>query len=244
MSTDKNFPIVNDEFAIGQAQDDHEIVKEPETDSAEKRNLLLSSFITVQIIRLILETMILQSVVFSLLASDFDDFEGFLLLLILFSPFIVYILLQIVACIKMIRGTKTAWFLGTNIYSLLVVAPIAAFYTWFVIEMSAPNVTSADIQPLRWLLGACALEAIISVFTIIAVIIYNWKKKELSSHNKNMDTNKHPTPDNTLSGFKNAIYETDGGLKTLKNHHDKSDAKVPRQHINVRSQKKDQGEQQ
>ena len=29
MSTDKNFPIVNDEFAIGQAQDDHEIVKEP-----------------------------------------------------------------------------------------------------------------------------------------------------------------------------------------------------------------------
>ncbi len=139
----------------------------------------------------------------------------------------------------MIRGTKTAWFLGTNIYSLLVVAPIAAFYTWFVIEMSAPNVTSADIQPLRWLLGACALEAIISVFTIIAVIIYNWKKKELSSHNKNMDTNKHPTPDNTLSGFKNAIYETDGGLKTLKNHHDKSDAKVPRQHINVRSQKKD-----
>ena len=239
MSTDKNFPIVNDEFAIGQAQDDHEIVKEPETGSAEKRNLLLSSFITVQIIRLMLETMILRSVVFSLLASDFDDFEGFLLLLILFSPFIVYILLQIVACIKMIRGTKTAWFLGTNIYSLLVVAPIAAFYTWFVIEMSAPNVTSADIQPLRWLLGACALEAIISVFTIIAVIIYNWKKKELSSHNKNMDTNKHPTPDNTLSGFKNAIYETDGGLKPLKNHHDKSDAKVPRQHINVRSQKKD-----
>ena len=84
----------------------------------------------------------------------------------------------------MIRGTKTAWVLGTNIYSLLVVAPIAAFYTWFVIEMSAPNVTSADIQPLRWLLGACALEAIISVFTIIAVIIYNWKRKNYPLINK------------------------------------------------------------
>ena len=143
----------------------------------------------------------------------------------------------------MIRGTKTAWVLGTNIYSLLVVAPIAAFYTWFVIEMSAPNVTSADIQPLRWLLGACALEAIISVFTIIAVIIYNWKKKKLSSHNKNMDTDKRPTPDNTLSGFKNAIYETDD-LKTLKKHHEDPIVEIPWQHVNVRSQKKDQGEQQ
>ena len=243
MSTDKNFPIVNDEFAIGQAQNVHEIEKESEADSAGNRNLFLSIFITVQIIRLILETMILQGVVFSLLASDFDDFEGFLLLLILFSPFIVYILLQAVACIKMIRGTKTAWVLGTNIYSLLIVAPLAAFYTLFVMEMSAPNVTSADIQPLRWLLGACALEAIMSIFTIIVVSIYNWKKKKLSSHNKNMDTDKRPTPDNTLSGFKNAIYETDD-LKTLKKHHEDPIVEIPWQNVNVRSQKKDQGEQQ
>ena len=236
MSTDKNFPIVNDEFAIGQAQNVHEIEKESEADSTEKRNLLLSSFITVQIIRLILETMILQSVVFSLLASDFDDFEGFLLLLILFSPFIVYILLQTVACIKMIRGTKTAWVLGTNIYSLLIVAPLAAFYTSFVIEVTASNV---DIRPLQWMLGACVLEAIMSIFTIIVVSIYNWKKKKLSSHNKNMDTDKRPTPDNTLSGFKNAIYETDGGLKTLKKHHEDPIAEIPWQHVNVRSQKKD-----
>ena len=235
MSTDKNFPIVNDEFAIGRAQNVHEIEKESEADSTEKRNLFLSIFITVQIIRLILETMILQGVVFSLLASDFDDFEGFLLLLILFSPFIVYILLQTVACIKMIRGTKTAWVLGTNIYSLLIVAPLAAFYTSFVIEVTASNV---DIRPLQWMLGACVLEAIMSIFTIIVVSIYNWKKKKLSSHNKNIDTDKHPMSDNTLSGFKNAVYETDD-LKPLKNHHDKSDAKVPRLHINVRSQKKD-----
>lgn len=235
MSTDKNFPIVNDEFAIGQAQNVHEIEKESEADSTDKRNLFLSIFITVQIIRLMLETTILQSVVFSLLASDFDDFEGFLLLLILSSPFIVYILLQTVACIKMIRGTKTAWVLGTNIYSLLIVAPLAAFYTSFVIEVTASNV---DIRPLQWILGACILEAIMSIFTIIVMSIYNWKKKKLSSHSKNMDTDKHPTPDNTLSGFKNAIYETDY-LKTLKKHHKDPIVEFPWHHVNVRSQKKD-----
>ena len=233
MTTDKNLP--KPEHGTVQAQDIHEIEKESAADSAGNRNLLLSIFITVQIIRLILETMILQGVVFSLLASDFDDFEGFLLLLILFSPFIVYILLQAVACIKMIRGTKTAWVLGTNIYSLLIVAPLAAFYTSFVIEVTASNV---DIRPLQWMLGACVLEAIMSIFTIIVVSIYNWKKKKLSSHNKNMDTDKRPTPDNTLSGFKNAIYETDD-LKTLKKHHEDPIVEIPWQHVNVRSQKKD-----
>ena len=242
MSTDKNFPIVNDEFAIGQAQNVHEIEKESEADSTEKRNLFLSIFITVQIIRLMLETTLLQGVMISALpnGSGYVDFRVLLLTLILFSPFIVYILLQTVACIKMIRGTKTAWVLGTNIYSLLIVAPLAAFYTSFVIEVTASNV---DIRPLQWMLGACILEAIMSIFTIIVVSIYNWKKKKLSSHNKNMDTDKRPTPDNTLSGFKNAIYETDD-LKTLKKHHEDPIVEIPWQHVNVRSQKKDQGEQQ
>ena len=236
MTTNKD--LLKPEHGTIQAQDVHEIEKEPETDSAEKRNLLLSSFITVQIIRLMLETTLLQGVMISALPNDsgYVDFRVLLLMLILFSPFIVYILLQTVACIKMIRGTKTAWVLGTNIYSLLIVAPLAAFYTWCVMEVTASNV---DIRPLQWMLGACVIEAIMSIFTIIVVSIYNWKKKKLSSHNKNMDTDKRPTPGNTLYGFKNAIYETDGGLKPLKNHHDKSDAKVPRQHINVRSQKKD-----
>ena len=236
MTTTKD--LLKPEHGTIQAQDVHEIKKESEADSTEKRNLLLSSFITVQIIRLMLETTLLQGVMISALPNDsgYVDFRVLLLTLILFSPFIVYILLQTVACIKMIRGTKTAWVLTTNIYSLLIVAPLAAFYTSFVIEVTASNV---DIRPLQWMLGACVLEAIMSIFTIIVVSIYNWKKKKLSSHNKNVDTDKRPTPDNTLSGFKNAIYETDGGLKTLKNHHDKSDAKVPRQHINVRSQKKD-----
>ena len=102
-------------------------------------------------------------------------------------------------------------------------------------EMTASNV---DIRPLQWMLGACVLEAIMSIFTIIVVSIYNWKNKKLSSHNKNMDTDKRPTPDNTLSGFKNAIYETDD-LKTLKKHHEDPIVEIPWQHVNVRSQKKD-----
>ena len=240
MTTNKD--LLKPEHGTIQAQDVHEIEKEPETDSAEKRNLLLSSFITVQIIRLMLETTLLQGVMISALPNDsgYVDFRVLLLLLILSSPFIVYILLQTVACIKMIRGTKTAWVLGTNIYSLLIVAPLAAFYTWCVMEVTASNV---DIRPLQWMLGACVIEAIMSIFTIIVVSIYNWKKKKLSSHNKNMDTDKRPTPDNTLSGFKNAIYETDD-LKTLKKHHEDPIVEIPWQHVNVRSQKKDQGEQQ
>ena len=240
MTTNKD--LLKPEHGTIQAQDAHEIKKESEADSAGNRNLFLSIFITVQIIRLMLETTLLQGVMISALpnGSGYVDFRVLLLTLILFSPFIVYILLQTVACIKMIRGTKTAWVLGTNIYSLLIIAPLAAFYTSFAIEVTASNV---DIRPLQWMLGACVLEAIMSIFTIIVVSIYNWKKKKLSSHNKNMDTDKRPTPGNTLYGFKNAIYETDD-LKTLKKHHEDPIVEIPWQHVNVRSQKKDQGEQQ
>ena len=240
MTTNKD--LLKPEHGTIQAQDAHEIKKESEADSAGNRNLFLSIFITVQIIRLMLETTLLQGVMISALpnGSGYVDFRVLLLTLILFSPFIVYILLQTVACIKMIRGTKTAWVLGTNIYSLLIIAPLAAFYTSFAIEVTASNV---DIRPLQWMLGACVLEAIMSIFTIIVVSIYNWKKKKLSSHNKNVDTDKRPTPDNTLSGFKNAIYETDD-LKTLKKHHEDPIVEIPWQNVNVRSQKQNQGEQQ
>ena len=94
MTTNKD--LLKPEHGTVQAQDVHEIEKESEADSAGNRNLFLSIFITVQIIRLILETMILQGVVFSLLASDFDDFEGFLLLLILF--FALYRLYSAASC--------------------------------------------------------------------------------------------------------------------------------------------------
>ena len=240
MTTDKNLP--KPEHGTVQAQDIHEIEKEPETDSAEEQNSFPSALIAVQIIRLLLEAALLQSTLISSLSYNIrsSGFLGFLFILTLFSPFIIHIPLQIVACIKMIWGTKTAWILGTNAYGLLAVAPLAAFYTSFIIGVTASNV---DVQPLRWILGACALEAIMSVFMIIVVIIYNRKRKKLSSHNKNMGVDKGSISNNTLSGFKSAVYETDDS-KTLKKHHEDPIVEIPWQHVNVRSQKQDQGEQQ
>ncbi len=240
MTTDKNLP--KPEHGTVQAQDIHEIEKESETDSAEKQNSFPPALIAVQIIRLLLEAALLQSTLISSLSYNIrsSGFLGFLFILTLFSPFIIHIPLQIVACIKMIWGTKTAWILGTNAYGLLAVAPLAAFYTSFIIGVTASNV---DVQPLRWILGACALEAIMSVFMIIVVIIYNRKRKKLSSHNKNMGVDKGSISNNTLSGFKSAVYETDDS-KTLKKHHEDPIVEIPWQHVNVRSQKKDQGEQQ
>ena len=240
MTTDKNLP--KPEHGTVQAQDIHEIEKESAADSTEEQNSFPPALIAVQIIRLLLEAALLQSTLISSLSYNIrsSGFLGFLFILTLFSPFIIHIPLQIVACIKMIWGTKTAWILGTNAYGLLAVAPLAAFYTSFIIGVTASNV---DVQPLRWILGACALEAIMSVFMIIVVIIYNRKRKKLSSHNKNMGVDKGSISNNTLSGFKSAVYETDDS-KTLKKHHEDPIVEIPWQHVNVRSQKQDQGEQQ
>ncbi len=240
MTIDENLP--KPEHGTVQAQDIHEIEKESAADSTEEQNSFPPALIAVQIIRLLLEAALLQSTLISSLSYNIrsSGFLGFLFILTLFSPFIIHIPLQIVACIKMIWGTKTAWILGTNAYGLLAVAPLAAFYTSFIIGVTASNV---DVQPLRWILGACALEAIMSVFMIIVVIIYNRKRKKLSSHNKNMGVDKGSISNNTLSGFKSAVYETDDS-KTLKKHHEDPIVEIPWQHVNVRSQKKDQGEQQ
>ena len=235
MTTDKNLP--KPEHGTVQAQDIHEIEKESAADSTEEQNSFPPALIAVQIIRLLLEAALLQSTLISSLSYNIrsSGFLGFLFILTLFSPFIIHIPLQIVACIKMIWGTKTAWILGTNAYGLLAVAPLAAFYTSFIIGVTASNV---DVQPLRWILGACALEAIMSVFMIIVVIIYNRKRKKLSSHNKNMGVDKGSISNNTLSGFKSAVYETDDS-KTLKKHHEDPIVEIPWQHVNVRSQKQD-----
>jgi len=74
MTTNKNLP--KPEHGTVQAQDIHEIEKESEADSTEKRNLFLSIFITVQIIRLMLETTLLQGVMISALphGSGYVDF--------------------------------------------------------------------------------------------------------------------------------------------------------------------------
>ena len=224
MTTDKNLP--KPEHGTIQAQDIHEIEKESETDSAEKQNLFPPSLITAQIIRTALE-LILVVPLLPLLSNPLG--------IILFLPFGLYFVLQAAAWSRTEKETQIAWILGSNIYSLMIVAPIGAFYTWFVMEVTAPN---ADVRPLWWLLGACVLEAVISIVMIVVMNVI--KRNDLRDfQGKRITVAKPRISDDVLEGSNSGAYETDGGLKPLRNHHDKSDAKVPRQHINVRSQKKD-----
>ena len=89
-----------------------------------------------------------------------------------------------------------------------------------------------------WFLGACVLEAFMSIFMIVVMNVI--KRNDLRDfQGRRITVAKPRISDDVLEGSNSGAYETDGGLKPLRNHHDKSDAKVPRQHINVRSQKKD-----
>ena len=229
MTTNKDLP--KPEHGTVQAQDIHEIEKESETDSAEKQNLFPPSLITVQIIRTALE-LILVVPLLPLLSNPLG--------IILFLPFGLYFVLQAVAWSRTEKETQIAWILGSNIYSLMIVAPIGAFYTWFMmkLQVAAPDITGVDIGLLWWFLGACVLEAFMSIFMIVVMNVI--KRNDLRDfQGKRITVAKPLISDDVLEGSNSGAYETDGGLKPLRNHHDKSDAKVPRQHINVRSQKKD-----
>ena len=224
MTIDENLP--KPEHGTIQAQDVHEIEKESETDSAEKQNLFPPSLITVQIIRTALE-LILVVPLLPLLSNPLG--------IILFLPFGLHFILQAAAWSRAKKETRIAWVVGINIYSLMIVAPIGAFYTWFVMEVTAPN---ADVRPLWWFIGACVLEAFMSIFMIVVMNVI--KRNDLRDfQGRRITVAKPRISDDVLEGSNSGAYETDGGLKPLRNHHDKSDAKVPRQHINVRSQKKD-----
>ena len=230
MTTDKNLP--KPEHGTIQAQDVHEIKKESEADSTKKQTSFPPSLIAVQTIRTLIEFML----VMPLLPLLTIGLGGFLL----FLPFGLHFILQAVAWSRAKKETRIAWVVGINIYSLMIVAPIGAFYTWFMMELqvAAPNITVADIGLLRWLLGACVLEAFMSIFMIVVMNVI--KRNDLRDfQGRRITVAKPRISDDVLEGSNSGAYETDGGLKPLRNHHDKSDAKVPRQHINVRSQKKD-----
>ena len=83
MTTNKDLP--KPEHGTIQAQDVHEIEKEPETESAEKQNLFPPSLITAQIIRTALE-LILVVPLLPLLSNPLG--------IILFLPFGLYFVLQ------------------------------------------------------------------------------------------------------------------------------------------------------
>ena len=229
MTTDKNLP--KPEHGTIQAQDIHEIEKESEADSAEKQNSFPPALIAVQIIRTALE-LILVVPLLPLLSNPLG--------IILFLPFGLHFILQAAAWSRAKKETRIAWVVGINIYSLMIVAPIGAFYTWFMmkLQVAAPDITGVDIGLLWWFLGACVLEAFMSIFMIVVMNVI--KRNDLRDfQGKRITVAKPRISDDVLEGSNSGAYETDGGLKPLRNHHDKSDAKVPRQHINVRSQKKD-----
>ena len=224
MTTDENLP--KPEHGIIQAQDVHEIEKEPETDSVEKQNLFPPSLITVQIIRTALE-LILVVLLLPLLSNP--------LVLILFLPFGLYFVLQAVAWSRAEKETRLAWVRGTNVYSLLIVAPLGAFYTLFVIETSVPN---ADVQPLWWMLGACVLEAIMSIFMIVTITVIK-RKYPHAFQDKRVTVAKPRIYDDALNGSPGKAYELGDESESLKKHHEDPIVEIPWQHVKVRSQKKD-----
>ena len=230
MTNDKNLP--KPEHGTIQAQDVHEIKKEPKADSTKKQTSFPPSLIAVQTIRTLIEFML----VMPLLPLLTIGLGGFLL----FLPFGLHFILQAVAWSRAKKETRIAWVVGINIYSLMIVAPIGAFYTWFMmkLQVAAPDITGVDIGLLWWFIGACVLEAVISIVMIVVMNVI--KRNDLRDfQGKRITVAKPRISDDVLEGSNSGAYETDGGLKPLRNHHDKSDAKVPRQHINVRSQKKD-----
>ena len=229
MTTDKNLP--KPEHGTIQAQDIHEIKKEPETASAEKQNLFPPSLITAQIIRTALELIL----VVPLLPLLFNPLG-----IILFLPFGLYFVLQAAAWSRTEKETQIAWILGSNIYSLMIVAPIGAFYTWFVMEVSAPNV---DVRPLWWFIGACVLEAIMSIFMIVAMSVIK-KKFPHDFQDKGVTVAKPRIYNDALHGSQGRVHELGDESESLKTHHEDPIVEIPWQHVNVRSQKKDQGEQQ
>ena len=224
MTTDKN--LLKPEHRIIQSQDVHEIEKEPETDSVEKQNLFPSSLITVQIIRTALE-LILVVLLLPLLSNP--------LVLILFLPFGLYFVLQAVAWSRAEKETRLVWVRGTNVYSLLIVAPLGAFYTLFVIETSVPN---ADVRPLWWMLGACVLEAIMSIFMIVTITVIK-RKYPHAFQDKRVTVAKPRIYDDALNGSQGKAYELGDESESLKKHHEDLIVEIPWQYVNVRSQKKD-----
>ena len=229
MTTNKDLP--KPEHGTIQTQDVHDVKKELAADSTEKQNLFPPALITVQIIRTALE-LILVVLLLPLLSNP--------LVLILFLPFGLYFILQAVAWSRAEKETRLVWVRGTNVYSLLIVAPLGAFYTWFVIETSVPN---ADVRPLWWMLGACVLEAIMSIFMIVTITVIK-RKYPHAFQDKRVTVAKPRIYDDALNGSPGKAYELGDESESLKKHHEDLIVEIPCQHVKVRSQKKDKGEQQ
>ena len=229
MTTDMNLP--KPEHGTIQAQGVHEIKKESEADSTKKQTSFPPSLIDVQTIRTVIE--------FTLVLPLLPWLSNPLVLL-LFLPCGLHFILQAVAWSRAEKETRIASVRVTNIYSLVIVSPLATFYIVTYIKLESIFTPGLADQPWTWLwiIGVPAFEVVISIVMIVVMNVI--KRHDLRDfQGKRITVAKPRIYDDVLEGSNSGAYETDGDLKPLKNHHDKSDAKVPRQHINVRSQKKD-----
>lgn len=160
--------------------------------------------------------------------------------IILFLPFGLYFILQAAAWSRAKKETRIAWVVGINIYSLMIVAPIGAFYTWFMmkLQVAAPDITGVDIGLLWWFLGACVLEALMSIFMIVAMNVI--KRNDLRDfQGKRVTVAKPRIYDDALHDSQGRVYEVVDDSTPLKKHHEDPNIEIPWQHGNVRSQKKD-----
>ena len=229
MTTNKD--LLKPEHGTIQAQGVHEIKKESEADSTKKQTSFPPSLIAVQTIRTVIEfTLVLP--LLPLLSNPLG--------IILFLPFGLHFILQAAAWSRTEKETRIAWVVGINIYSLMIVAPIGAFYTWFMmkLQVAAPDITGVDIGLLWWLLGACVLEAVISIVMIVVMNVI--KRNDLRDFQGKRITAAEPRIyADTLHGSQGRVYELVDDSTPLKEHRKDLSVENPRQHVNVRSQKKD-----
>ena len=229
MTTNKD--LLKPEHGTIQAQGVHEIKKESEADSTKKQTSFPPSLIAVQTIRTVIEfTLVLP--LLPLLSNPLG--------IILFLPFGLYFVLQAAAWSRTEKETRIAWVVGINIYSLMIVAPIGAFYTWFMmkLQVAAPDITGVDIGLLWWFLGACVLEAVISIVMIVVMNVI--KRNDLRDFQGKRITAAEPRIyADTLHGSQGRVHELVDDSTPLKEHRKDLSVENPRQHVNVRSQKKD-----
>ena len=229
MTTNKDLP--KPEHGTIQAQGVHEIKKESEADSTKKQTSFPPSLIAVQTIRTVIEfTLVLP--LLPLLSNPLG--------IILFLPFGLHFILQAAAWSRAKKETRIAWVVGINIYSLMIVAPIGAFYTWFMmkLQVAAPDITGVDIGLLWWLLGACVLEAVISIVMIVVMNVI--KRNDLRDFQGKRITAAEPRIyADTLHGSQGRVHELGDESESLKKHHEDPIVEIPWQHVNVRSQKQD-----
>ena len=230
MTTNKDLP--KPEHGTVQAQDIHEIEKESAADSTEGQNSFPPALIAVQITRTLIE---------AILAIPW--IPGALVLFFSSWPFGLHFVLQAVAWSRTKKETRIAWVIGTNLYSLLIVSPYGAICATYFIQLASDSAPGLEGQALPWVLIPPASEAVISIIMIVVMSVIK-KNSPHDFQDKGVTVAKPRIYDDALHSSQGRIHEVGDESESLKKHHEDPIVEIPWQHVNVRSQKQDQGEQQ